>query len=193
MHWQMNICRFRKKLIMEEPITSHVLHIIKTRRSIRAFLSDTIPEDDLDQLIEALRWAPSAGNRQPWHFFLIHNELLKQKLVQAAFGQNFIAQAPVVFVVCAIPEQSAVRYGSRGKNLYTYQDTAAAVQNLLLTATDLGYGACWVGAFDEKKAVEALHLPEKYRPIAIVPVGKAGERPAITPRATKTEIVTNLE
>jgi nitroreductase len=76
-----------------------------------------------------------------------------------------------VFVVCAEPERSAARYKDRGRDLYCYQDTAAAVENLLVAAEMLGYGACWVGAFDEEVARKALEIPKHLRPVAMVPVG----------------------
>ena len=81
-----------------------------------------------------------------------------------------------MFVICAEPDQSAKRYGSRGREMYVYQDTAAATQNLLLMATSLGYGTCWVGAFDETGVVRVLGLPAGWRPVALVPVGRPAEQ-----------------
>jgi nitroreductase len=98
-----------------------------------------------------------------------------------------------VFVICAEPELSAKRYGERGRELYVYQDTAAAIQNLLLNATALDYGTCWVGAFDPAKVSEVLKLPANRIPVAIIPVGKAAETPAPTPRHPVKDIVTYLE
>jgi nitroreductase len=167
---------------------SEILSLIKTRRSVRAYHPEDIPPHHIEQLIEALRWAPSAGNRQPWHFFVISNSEIKRDLVSAAFGQTFIAEAPLVFVICADPPRSAKRYGQRGREMYVYQDTAAASQNLLLTATALGYGTCWVGAFDTNKVAEIFRIP-----VAIVPVGRAAETPNPTPRHVPEEIVTYLE
>ena len=167
--------------------------VILQRRSCRAYRPDPLPPEHLDYLVEALRWAPSAGNRQPWHFYLVKNPELKKRLVPAAYGQDFLAQAPVVFVICALPETSAARYGERGRNLYVYQDTAAAVENLLLTATALGYGSCWVGAYDEGLVSRILSLPADQRPVAMVPVGKAAEHPAPPPRLIKNEVLTIKE
>ena len=166
------------------------LQVIFERRSCRAFKSEPIPQEHLDLLVEALRWAPSAGNRQPWHFYLVKSTFLKEELVNAAYGQTFLVQVPVVFVICAIPDQSATRYGKRGRDLYAYQDTAAAVQNLLLTATALGYGSCWVGAFDEEAVSKALELPAKHRPVAMIPLGKPAEKPETPKRFAKEQIVT---
>jgi nitroreductase len=178
---------------MQDSKISLVLNTILKRRSCRSFLKDEIRSEHLDCFISALRWAPSAGNRQPWHFYLISNRQIKLKLVHAAYGQEFIAQAPIVFVICALPEKSGARYGRRGRELYIFQDTAAAIQNLLLTATELGYGSCWVGAFDEQEVSKVLSLPQEKRAIAIIPVGKSAENPAPPKRLEVNELFTNLE
>jgi len=141
------------------------------RHSVREFEPGAIPPEDVELLMEVLRWAPSAGNCQPWFFYVVENQAVKSALAAAAYHQSFIEEAALVFVVCAEPERSAARYGGRGRTLYCYQDTAAAVENLLIAAHMLGYGACWVGAFDEAAAREALDVPDHLRPVAIVPVG----------------------
>jgi nitroreductase len=74
--------------------------------------------------------APSAGNVQPWHFYAVRDAHLRQALAAAAFGQSFVAQAPLVIVVCADADRSATRYGDRGRTLYCFQDTAAAITNM---------------------------------------------------------------
>ncbi|UCF63514.1 MAG: nitroreductase family protein [bacterium] len=171
----------------------HVFLTILNRRSIRSFSPVEIPKEHINQFLEVLRWAPSAGNRQPWHFYVILNKEIQRKLARAAFQQDFISQAGIVFVVCGISEQSARRYGERGKTMYVFQDTAAAIQNLLLLATDLGYGSCWVGAFNETQVTEILSLPEGQRPLALIPVGKAAEKPVPPPRREIEQTVTILE
>ncbi len=144
---------------------------ILERHSCREFAGGRVPEEHLKTLVECLRWAPSAGNLQPWFFYVVENQPVKEDLARAAFGQDFIARAAVVFVVCAEPEASATVYGERGRTLYCLLDTAAAAQNLVLAATALGYGSCWVGAFDEERARAALGIPRRLRPVAIVPLG----------------------
>ena len=144
---------------------------IRTRRSARRFADRDIEPGVVERLIEAATWAPSAGNLQPWRFFAVRGEAWKTALAEAALGQRFVAQAPVVVVVCAEPGRSATRYGERGRMLYCLQDTAAATQNLLLAAAALGIGSCWVGAFDEEAVSRALGLPPGFRPVAIIPLG----------------------
>lgn len=163
--------------------------MIKKRRSIRAFSARDISDGAVELLVEAACWAPSAGNRQPWEFVVVRDDKNKRRLVEAAYGQSFIAEAPVVFVVCAAPGRSASRYGRRGVELYCLQDTAAAAQNLLLTAAANGLGGCWIGAFDEDRASIAVGAPAWARPVAIVPVGYPAESPAPTPRRSLSEVI----
>jgi nitroreductase len=161
---------------------------IKKRRSIRAFKKQDVPEEIVEKLIDAARWAPSAGNIQSWEFVIVRKQDVKEELVKAA-GQAFVEEAPVVIVVCANEKRSSMGYGVRGKTLYCIQDTAAATQNILLTAHSLGLGACWVGAFNEDKAKEAVNAPEGIRPVAIIPVGYADESPMQRSRRPISQIV----
>jgi len=144
---------------------------ILRRHMAREFTGGRVEPEDMELLKEALRWAPSAGNRQPWFFYVVRDKAVQSALAGASYHQHFVEEAAVVFVVCAEPERSAARYRDRGRTLYCYQDTAAAVENLLIAAQMLGYGACWVGAFDEAAARKALEIPRHLRPVAIVPVG----------------------
>jgi len=151
---------------------------IKGRRCIRAFKQRDVPEEAVEKLIDAARHAPSAGNIQPWEFVIVRKLEVKKKLARAALHQAFVEEAPAVIVVCANEKRSSMGYGSRGKTLYCIQDTAAATQNILLTAFSLGLGACWIGAFNEDEAKRALNAPEGIRPVAIVPVGYPDETPS---------------
>ncbi len=164
---------------MTEPRTFPLAEAIARRRSIRQFKPTAVPEEHLEAMLEAAVLAPSAGNRQPWRFLVIRNPELRQRLAAAAHGQKFVAAAPVALVVCADLPRTESRYGQRGRELYALQDTAAAIQNLLLTAVAYGYGTCWVGAFDEEQAAAVLELPPSLRPVAIIPIGV----PAASPRA----------
>lgn len=159
------------------------------RRSCRAFRTDPIPKEDLDRLLEAICAAPSAGNCQPWRFLVVRSQEEREALAAAAGGQDFLAQAPIAIVVCADAARSAASYGSRGRDLYVLQDTAAATENLLIAATALGYGTCWVGAFDEDEASAVLRLPKKLRPVAIIPIGKAAKKLGRSSRRPMSEVV----
>ncbi len=154
-----------------------VFEAIKGRRSIRAFQNRDIPQETVDKLIDAARWAPSAGNIQPWEFIIVRKPETKRKLAEAALEQTFIEEAPVVIVVCADERRSSQGYGNRGKTLYCLQDTAAAIQNIHLAAYALGLGTCWVGAFREDEARKILKTPDGVRPVAIIPIGYPAEKP----------------
>jgi len=166
-----------------------LLEAIKGRRSIRAFKPDKIPPEVIKKLVDSARWAPSAGNLQPWEFIVVTEEEKKQDLAKAALGQQFIAEASAVIVVCANVWRSGAVYGLRGETLYCIQDTAAATQNILLTAYAMGYGTCWVGAFNEEAVRAIVNVPRKVRPVALIPVGKPREKPAPPPRRAVDEIL----
>jgi nitroreductase len=168
-----------------------LLEAIRGRRSIRSFKKQNVPEETVEKLIDAASWAPSAGNIQPWEFVIVRKPAVKKKLAQAALNQALLEEAPVVIVVCAYETCSSMGYGFRGKTLYCIQDTAAATQNILLTAYSLGLGTCWVGAFNEGEAREAVNAPEGIRPVAIVPVGYANETPSQRSRRPISQIMHN--
>jgi len=167
----------------------NVLEAIKARRSIRAFKNAEVSEESVEKLIDAATWAPSAGNIQPWEFIVVRKQKTKRELAEAAWNQSLIEEAPVMIVVCADEVQSARRYGERGKALYCIQDTAAATQNILLAACSLGLGTCWVGAFKEEEAREALKIPDGLRPVALIPVGVPAEAPEPRKRKPTNQVI----
>ena len=156
-----------------------VFETMEKRRSVRSFdTARDVPEELVEEILRCGCLAPSAGNVQPWRFIVVRDAEMKRALAAAALGQGFLAQAPVVIVVCADLASHSLSYGQRGVELYSIQDTAAAAQNMLLAATALGLGACWVGAFREDEAARALRLVNDLRPLALIPVGYAsGEAP----------------
>ncbi|MFX1603266.1 MAG: nitroreductase family protein [Promethearchaeota archaeon] len=157
---------------------------ILSRGSVRSFTKDSVPEKDVERILEAGFSAPSAGNRQPWRVVVVRNESTRMRLARAAFDQKFIAGAPVVLVICAVPNESAERYRERGRTLYVFQDTAALTENILLAAHIMGYGACWIGAFDEDLVRGVVSVPDDMRPVAIIPIGKP-VRPAAERRSRR--------
>lgn len=166
-----------------------ILEAIKGRRSIRAFKSQDVPAEIVEKFIDAARWAPSAGNIQPWEFIIVRKPEIKRRLAKAALGQTFIEDAPVVIVVCANEDRSSQGYGLRGRTLYCIQDTAAAIQNIHLFAYSLGLGTCWVGAFREEEAKVTLKVPHGIRPVAIIPVGYPAVAPSPRSRRPISQIV----
>ena len=155
----------------------NVFDAIVGRKSIRKF--DKRPVDDklIGVILYMATQAPSAGNVQEWRFIVVKNEEKKKKLCEAALDQRQIIEAPVNIVVCADLKSISLRYEKRGETLYAIQDTAAAIENMLLAAYALGLGSCWVGAFDEDKVNSILELPTYLRPVAIIPIGYPREDP----------------
>lgn len=166
-----------------------VFEAIRGRRSVREFRSTPVKEKDLEKILDAARLAPSAGHCQPLELVVVKDQTTKQGLARAALGQMFIAEAPVAIVVCANISRTSRRYGRRGEELYCIQDTAAAVQNILLAAYALGYATCWVGAFDDDAVAGVIKAPAGVRPVAIIPLGKPAEEPGPPQRIPLGKIV----
>jgi nitroreductase len=163
---------------------------ISNRKSCRSFdTTQDVPDAYVRQLIEAAIRAPTAGNIQPWHFFVVRDQLTKNHLAQAALDQNFIAEAPVAIIVCVNQQASINKYNERG-SLFAIQDTAAAIQNILLAATALGLGSCWVGAFNEFMVIEILSILSPWMPVAIIPIGYPLGKPIHTTRHSFEEVTT---
>lgn len=147
-----------------------VLEAIRGRRSIRRYQAEGIPEEKLNQVLDAGRWAPSAGNRQPWRFVVVREGVLRRRLAGFAPFGRFMAQAPVTIAVVIDPQ---------GSN-HPVEDGAAATQNMLLAAHAVGLGACWVGSYGsayEAEAKELLGVPADRRLLSLVSLGYAAESP----------------
>ncbi|MGC8796718.1 nitroreductase family protein [Thermodesulfovibrio sp.] len=170
-----------------------VLKAVKERRSIRSFLKKEIPDDIIKKLIEALIWAPSAGNLQARKFYFVKNKDTKGKLAQAALYQTFIADAPLVIVGCIDKNKIFPRYGQRGVQLYAIQDVATSITNAMLVAHENGLGSCWVGAFREEEVSKILALPKHLRSVVILPVGYPAYVPSAPPRVSINEAVEFVE
>jgi nitroreductase len=164
-----------------------VLKIIKQRRSVRKYKPDPIPEDVLHRVLDAARFSPSGKNLQPWKFILVRDESLKQRLVTASVGQAFIAEAPLVIVACAFPDNCYSRMGNYMKSWPV--DVAIAVEHLMLQAQEEGLGTCWIGAFEEKQVKSVLNVPEGVRVLALTPLGVPDENPGSRGRKSLDEIV----
>jgi len=143
---------------------------IEGRTSIRSFKLDPIDDSIVREALRMANLAPSAGNLQARDFIVVRDMATKKALADAAYDQGFIRIAPVVIVFCANLDRIK-HYEERGATLYCLQDVAAAVENMMLFLFSKGIGSVWVGAFDERKASNALGLPKHSRPVAIVPIG----------------------
>jgi nitroreductase len=144
-----------------------------------------VPTEKIGIIIEAGAMAPSSGNLQNWRFVIVKDKETRKQLADACLQQDWMATAPVHIVICGISEVAKQFYGIRGERLYTVQNCAAAMQNMLLAAHDLELGACWVGAFDENMVRKAVSIPENARPQAIITLGIPNE---IVPEPKKTDL-----
>jgi nitroreductase len=156
-----------------------VLEAIRMRRSIRKYRPERIPDEKLKTILEAARLAPSAANRQPWRFVVVEDRERRKALAKAANDQTFISDAGAIVVATSDPEKSA---------RWHEKDTMIALEHVVLAATALGYGTCWIGAFDEDAVKSLLKIPAKMKVVAVLPIGIPDEKPAPRRRRELSEI-----
>lgn len=145
-----------------------VFEVVEKRRSIRKFKPDPISDEHLIKILKTAHQAPSGGNRQPWKFIVIKDAERKRDIAMAANRQSFIADAGVVVAALGDPAVS--------KALHR-QDPMIAVEHMVLAAASLGYGTCWIGAFNENEVKRILKVPDNYVVIALLPIGVPNENP----------------
>ena len=166
----------------------HLDRLLGRRRMVRRFRPDPVDDRTVRHLIETATRAPSAGHLQPWGFVVVRDAAVRRDLGRAAFDQTWLADAPVCIVACADPSRARRRYGQRAER-YAVIDTAFASMLLLLAVTDLGLGACFVGAFDDAQVRRVLALPREIQPLAVIPVGHPAETPAVKNRRPLAGVV----
>jgi nitroreductase len=157
-----------------------LIDVVLGRRSIRRYEQKEIPKDILGKILEAGRQAPSAANRQPWHFIVVDGLEAKKSLSKGMFSR-FIKDAPVTIVGCAHKDLIA------GK--WAVISTTIALQNMVIAAWALGVGSCWIGDFSEEKVKKLLDIPEKWNIVALVSFGYPAEKPQPRKRKSVEEIV----
>ena len=158
------------------------MEVVSKRRSIRKYKSDPVPQEDIDYVLEAARLAPSWANSQCWKFVVVTDPQVKQELAKA--GNGWIAEAPAIITACADPSKP----GTKGDQEYYMLDVGIAMEHLVLAAADRGLGTCWIGAFKEDVAKEALGVPDNIRVVASTPLGYPDESPAPRPRKPLEEM-----
>jgi len=156
----------------------NVVEAIKNRRSIRKYKPEPIRDEHLKTILESARLAPSAGNKQPWRFIVVRDYESKRMLGELAHKQRWIIEAGVVIVALALPRSDPNVY-----ERWVERDVMIAVEHMVLAALELGYGSCWVGAFDEKEVKKLLNVPEDMTVICLLPIGVPDQHPA--PRGRK--------
>jgi nitroreductase len=160
--------------------------LINTRRSVRRYSTREVEEDRVNRILDAARLAPSAANKQPWHFIVVKDARQKQELGKA-YGREWFYTAPVLICACGESAKAWSR-SFDGKN-HVDVDVAIAMDHLILAAAEEGLGTCWICAFDPAIARKALGLPAGIEPIAFTPVGYAEDEPVPKARKKLEEIV----
>ena len=165
------------------------LESIEKRRSVRNFNDLPVEWEKVGNMLRAAQLAPTSGNIQDWKVVVVTDKTKRAAIANAALKQHWIAKAPVIIIVYAEPSQNQRMYGLRGEKLYTIQNSAAVVQNIMLAAIDQGLASCWVGAFDETMVNSVLGAPDSVRPQAIIPVGYSDEKPNMPKRHRLVDMV----
>jgi nitroreductase len=162
--------------------------VIQKRQSIRKWQSRPVEREKLNCILEAINRAPSAGNFQSFEVYRIASDERRQAVAQATWDQGFIALAPEMLVFCSHPARC--QYGPEP---YPLEDATIACTFAMLAVTALGLGAVWIGAFDPEKIAAVMDLPIGKIPVAILPIGYAGENPEWTTRRDLRELVHELK
>ena len=140
---------------------------ITMRKSVRAYEDKPIEKEKLDRILEAVRIAPSASNRQEWRFVVVQDADTRRRLAAAANNQMFLAEAAAVIVCCAASSEHVMPCGIKS---YTV-DVSIAIDHLTLAAVAEGLGTCWIGAFDPEKVREILGIPKEIAIVELLSIG----------------------
>ncbi len=162
-----------------------VYEAIKARRSVRAYQDKPVPDEVLDRILEAARWAPSARNLQSFKLVVVRDPEVRKRHGVAADDQAFVGQAPVVIAsVTSDPD----RVMSCEVPPYAV-DTAIAMDHLTLAAASEGLGTCWIGAFSQPKVCEILSVPDTHKVVSLMPLGYPADTEAPRTRKAKSELI----
>lgn len=166
----------------------NIQEVILTRRSIRKYISKPITNDQVENLLKAAMYAPSARNEQPWHYIVINDRYILDKIIEAHPYANMLKEAALAIIVCA-DENIEKTEG------YWVQDCSAATQNILLAAHAMGLGSVWLGVYPREERILAIKtlfkLPENIQPLSIIAIGHPDEQKAMPERYFKNRIHTN--
>ena len=166
-----------------------VYEAIVRRKSVRGFKDEEVPEEIISRLLEAARLAPSASNRQEWRFVVVRDPAMRSQLVEAARGQKFVGEAPVVLACCAETDEHVMACGQ----LCYPIDVAIAMDHITLCATVEGLGTCWIGAFDEDRVKKLLGIPSPIRVVGLLPVGYPTDSSSVKKKRLPLEEIVKYE
>jgi nitroreductase len=160
--------------------------LIAKRYSVRAYRPDPVENEKLQAILEAARLAPTAANRQPFQLVVLHTAGREDEIGKI-YRKAWFVQAPLVIAVCAISSQAWVRESDRFNARMI--DAAIVADHLILAATNLGLGTCWVAAFNVEAARSVLQLPEEAEPVIFTPLGYPADQPGAKTRKPLSELV----
>ena len=158
---------------------------IELRRSIRSYLSTPIEEEKLQAVLEAGWKAPSAKNRQMWHFYVVSEPEIKKEITRLSRNQKMIEEAPVCIIACATDD-----YMMSCKIPAYIVDTSIALSFMLLEAVHQGLSTCWIGAFEQDEVKKLLNIPENETIVGLTPLGYANQDPAASSNKPFEEVFT---
>jgi len=163
---------------------------VRHRHSVRQYQDDMpVEKEKLHAILETLISAPSAGDLQSYRVIVVENSEQREAISDAADSQDFIASAPVCLVFCTDAERASEKFGERGRELFTIQDTTIAAAYAQLAIVAAGLASTWVGKFDTEKLRKVLEIDKQLEPIVLLSLGYAAELPEPTPRRPLDDIV----
>jgi nitroreductase len=160
--------------------------LITKRYSVRGYKPEPVPDVALQKVLEAARLAPTAANRQPFRILVIHTTGRESDLLRV-YGRGWFVRAPLVICVCTVPAEAWIR--GQDKKSYADVDAAIVMDHLVLAATELGLGTCWIAAFDPVAARQVLGLPEGVEPVLLTPLGYPADQPRWKDRKPLVDLV----
>jgi nitroreductase len=157
--------------------STDVFEVLQKRRSVRKFLEAPLDWENVGDILDAGRVAPTAGNVQDVRFLVIQDPEQRNKVAEACYQQYWMAKAPIHIVVGVEPQKTEQFYGKRGKELYAAHDAAAAAMSIILAAEAMGLATCWVGAFEDHMLKRACGMSDDVQAHCVIPLGYADEKP----------------
>ncbi|PIR17999.1 MAG: nitroreductase [Deltaproteobacteria bacterium CG11_big_fil_rev_8_21_14_0_20_49_13] len=175
------------------------IELVKKRRSIRKFKPDPVSNEQVMQVLETARLAPSGNNSQPWRFVIVRDEKIRRALYETSGQQRFMLEAPMVIalladITCRVPSPASVNHPENADNLRKIiRDTSIGGEHVALAATDLGLATCWNAMFAQGDVKPVLKVPDDHYVVAIFALGYANEAPPMRPRRPLKELIYNEE
>ena len=163
--------------------TMDVYDVILSRYSVRKFSDREVDKDKLEKVLNAARLAPSWRNQQCWHFIVVDDDSVKRKIIRSTslFNQGWLGSEPIIIVFCGDPQQS----GFNNQQPYYLVDTAIAYTQMMLTATELGLGTCFIAGLEESQIKSILAIPESVRIVGLTPLGYPAEKTGLLEKVTQ--------